>query len=104
MDRFILRSTVDGRPCQDVGTAVFLSPPDVLGLLRERAPGLPETGLLVFCGTYVSLDKKLGFGARWDFSLHDPVSGRSIEHGHDIVDVMQAVSPGYRVALHNPQR
>jgi hypothetical protein len=103
-DRFVLRSQVDGRPYQDVGTAEFLRPEEMLRIVHERAPGLPERGLVVFGGTFVSLDKKLGFGRRWEFSLTDPVSGRSISHGYDVVDMMQDVAPQFRVPLHNPAR
>jgi len=103
-DRFVLRSAVDGRPYQDVGTAAFLRPEDMLRIVQERAPGLPRNGLVIFGGTFVSLDKKLGFGRRWEFSLSDPVSGRSISHGYDVVDLFQDIAPDYRVPLHNPVR
>ena len=103
-DRFVLKSWVDGRPYQDVGTAAFLRPEDMLRTVRERAPGLPPRDLMIFGGTFVSLDKKLGFGKRWEFALEDPVSGRAIRHGYDVVDLMQNLLPQYRVPLHNPSR
>ena len=103
-DRFVLRSWVDGRLYQDVGVAEFLRPEDMLRIVRERAPGLPERDLMVFGGTFVSLDKQLGFGARWEFALEDKVTGRAIRHGYDVRDLMLALSPAYRVPLHNPTR
>lgn len=103
-DRFVLRSQVDGRPYQDVGTSAFLRPEEMLRIVHQRAPGLPSRDLMVFGGTFVSIDKKLGFGKRWDFSLEDPVSGRAIRHGYDVIDLMQNLLPQFRVPLHNPAR
>jgi 4-hydroxyphenylacetate 3-monooxygenase len=103
-DSFVLKAWVDGKLYQDVGTAAFLRPEDMLRIVRERVPGLPEGGLLIFGGTIVSLDKKLGFGARWDFAIEDPAGGRSIRHGYDVVDILTAVAPPYRVPLYNPQK
>jgi hypothetical protein len=103
-DRFVLKSWVDGRLYQEVGTAAFLRPEDMLRIVAERAPGIPRSGLALFGGTIVSLDKNLGFGARWEFALEDPVTGRAIRHGYDVEDLMQRISPQYRVPLRNQQR
>jgi hypothetical protein len=101
-DRFRLRAWVDGRLYQDVGTDQFLRPDYMLRIIAERAPGVPQQDLVVFGGTFVSLDKRLGFGARWDFSLEDPASGRAIRHGYDVTNLMLALDPAYRVPLLNP--
>jgi 4-hydroxyphenylacetate 3-monooxygenase len=101
-DNFVLKSWVDGRLYQDVGTVAFLRPEEMLRILSERAPALPRDNLVVFGGTIVSLDKRLGFGARWDFALEDPLTGRAIRHGYDVVDVTQMVAPPFRVPLCNP--
>lgn len=101
-DACVLRSWVDGRLYQEVGVSAFLRPDDVLATLRARVPGAPERDVVVFCGTIVSVDKALGFGRRWQFELADPRTGRSIVHGYDVVDLFDAVAPGYRVPLINP--
>jgi len=101
-DRFVLKSWVDGRLYQDVGTAAFLRPEDMLRIVHERAPGLPQDALVIFGGTIVSLDKRLGFGRRWEFALEDPQTGRTIRHGYDVVDITQAIAEPFRVPLRNP--
>ena len=101
-DRFVLRSWVDGRLYQEVGTSAFLRPEDMLRIVHERGPGLPRQGLLLFGGTIVSLDKRLGFGRRWEIALEDPVTGRCIRHGYDVVDICEQIAPSFQVPLHNP--
>ena len=103
-DRCVLRSWVDGRAYQDVGVNVFLHPDDVLRILRERVADLPERDFTVFCGTYVSLSKELGFGKRWEFEITDPEGGRNIRHGYDVHDLFDEIRPEYRVPLHNAAR
>lgn len=93
-----LTSTVDERVYQRVSTGVFLSPPDVLDVLRERMTVLPDR-FVVFCGTYVSVDGRLDFGTRWSFSLHDPTLDRSIEHAYVVLPLMDEVVEAYRVPV-----
>jgi hypothetical protein len=101
-DSCTLRAWVDGRRYQDVSVAAFIRPEEMLRIVRERAPGLPPGNLLVFGGTIVSLDKRLGFGRRWEFELDDPTAGRRIRHGYDVVDLTEEIAPGYRVPILNP--
>jgi len=103
-DGCVMRSRVDGRLYQDVGVAAFLHPDDVLAMLAERAPGLPERGLMVFCGTIVSVDKRLGFGSRWEFEMEDPAAGRAIRHGYAVAQMFDAIADAYRVPVVNPPR
>ncbi len=93
-----LTSTVDGRPYQDTSVAQFLHPDDVLATVRDRAD-VPERGVVVFCGTIVSVTAQLGFGSRWSFALRDPVLRRSLEHTYDVVELMGEIRPGFRVPL-----
>lgn len=97
-DECELRSDVDGRAYQRVATGVFLSPPDVLQVLKERMSHLPPT-YVVFCGTYVSVDGRLGYGARWEFALHDPSTDRTIAHGYGVVPLLDEVRDDFRVPL-----
>ena len=103
-DRCVLRAWVDGRAYQEVGVDMFLHPDDVLRILRERVTDLPARDFIVFCGTYVSLSKELGFGRRWEFELSDPAAGRSIRHGYDVHDLFEEIRPEYRVPLNNAAR
>jgi 4-hydroxyphenylacetate 3-monooxygenase len=98
-DDCVLKSWVDGRLYQDVSVAAFLHPDDVLRIVAERAPGLPQRGLVIFCGTIVSVDKRLGFGRDWRFQLDDPTAGRRIEHGYTVVEMFEAIAEGYRVPV-----
>lgn len=103
-DQMVLRSWVDGRLYQDVGVNAFLTPLDMLAVLRQRVASMPERDFIVFGGTYVSVDKTLGYGKRWEFALDDPAGGRSIRHGYDVVNILDEMAPGYRVPLFNPKR
>jgi len=103
-DQMVLRSWVDGRLYQDVGVNAFLSPADMLAVLRQRVASMPERDFIVFGGTYVSVDKTLGYGRRWEFALDDPAGGRTIRHGYDVINIMDEMAPGYRVPLFNPKR
>lgn len=101
-DSCVLRARVDGRPYQEVEAGKFLSPPDMLRILRERVDGVPARDVVVFGGTIVALDKKLGFGARWEFELEAP-DGRTIRHGYDVTNILDEVRDGFRVPMENPK-
>lgn len=98
-DQCIMRSTVDGRPYQDVSVSAFLSPPDILRILRERVPGMPERDVVVFCSTIVALDKELGFGDSWQFEMEDPVLQRKISHTYQVEPLYNDIAEAYRVPL-----
>ena len=98
-DQCVMRSTVDGRPYQDVSVSAFLSPPDILRILRERVPGMPERNFVVFCSTIVALDKELGFGECWQFEMEDPVLHRKISHTYMVEPLFNEIAEAYRVPL-----
>lgn len=98
-DRCVMRSSVDGRPYQDVGVAAFLSPPDILRILGERVPGLPARDFVVFCSTIVALSKEIGFGKQWQFEMEDPVLGRKIAHGYRLEPLFDEIAEPFRVPL-----
>ena len=98
-DACVMRSTVDGRPYQDVSVSAFLSPPDILRILRERVPGMPARDVVVFCSTIVALDKELGFGDRWQFEMEDPVLHRKISHTYQVEPLFSEIAEAYRVPL-----
>lgn len=98
-DGCVLRSWVDGRLYQEVGVDAFLRPERIREILAERAPGFPQRDSLAFCGTIVSVDKRLGFGSRWEFEMEDPANGRRIRHGYDVVDMFDMIRPEYRVPV-----
>lgn len=98
-DDCIMRSRVDGRLYQEVGVNAFLSPPDILKILKERVPGLPARDFVVFCSTIVALDKEIGFGQRWQFEMEDPVLGRKISHTYAVEQLFDQIAEPYRVPL-----
>jgi hypothetical protein len=98
-DDCVMRSRVDGRLYQDVGVNAFLSPTDILKILKERVPGLPAREFVVFCSTIVALDKELGFGQRWQFELEDPVLGRQISHSYQVEQLLDEIAEPYRVPV-----
>lgn len=98
-DDCVIRSAVDGVPYQDVGVSTFLHPDDILAILRKRVSDLPERDYMVFCGTYVSIDKTLKFGASWSFELEDPTSGRRIAHSYRVTNLFDEIEKDYRVPL-----
>jgi 4-hydroxyphenylacetate 3-monooxygenase len=98
-DDCVMRSRVDGRLYQDVGVNAFLSPTDILKILKERVPGLPARDFVVFCSTIVALDKELGFGQRWQFELEDPVVGRQISHSYQVEQLLDEIAEPYRVPV-----
>lgn len=98
-DGCVLRSWVDGRLYQEVGVDAFLRPEDILDIVADRAPGLPTANAMIFCGTIVSVDKRLGFGRRWEFEMTDPAGNRRIRHGYDVRNMFDAIRPDYRVPM-----
>ncbi len=98
-DKCRLTMEYDGKPYQDVAVGVFLSPRRILEILRERLLKMPARDFLVFCGTYATVDKKIHFGSRWSFALHDPVLNRAIEHAYTSTNLLDEVRPEHRVPL-----
>lgn len=98
-NRCELWSNLDGEPYQRCSVAIFRDPEELVALVRDRAD-VPETGFMVFSGTYVSMTGDLAFGKRWDFGLVDPVLGRSLEHGYDVERLLDEMLDGFRVPLH----
>lgn len=98
-DDCVLRSAVDGDLYQDVSVAAFLHPDDILEIMRDRVSKLPERDYLVFCGTYVSIDKTLKFGESWSFELEDPTSDRRIAHSYQVTNLFDGIAKAYRVPL-----
>ena len=103
-DDCILRSWVDGRLYQEVGVDKFLSPPDVLSVLRERVSNVPKRDFIVYCGTYVSVDKALGFGSNWRYQLEAPKLNRQIDAQYEVIDILKEVKDDFRVPFFNPQK
>jgi 4-hydroxyphenylacetate 3-monooxygenase len=98
-DQCVMRSTVDGRLYQDVSVSAFLSPPDILRILKERVTRLPARDFVVFCSTIVALNKEFGFGSRWQFELEDPVLKRKISHTYKLEPLFNEIAEAYRVPL-----
>ena len=98
-DSCILRSWVDGKLYQEVGVDAFLRPETILDIVADRAPGFPKSNAMIFCGTIVRVDKRLGFGSRWDFEMMDPAGDRRIRHGYDVRNMFDAIRPEYRVPM-----
>lgn len=101
-DDCVLRSWVDGRLYQEVGVDAFLAPDDVIAVLRERVENVPERDFTVFCGTIVSVDKALGYGADWRYELEGP--GRRIGASYGVVDILSEVRGDFRVPFFNPKK
>jgi hypothetical protein len=97
-DDLVLRSWVDGRSYQDVGVNIFMHPDEMLAKLADRIPDLPAHYIL-YSGTYVSVDKSLGFGSEWRFELADPTLGRAISHSYRLTNILAEIIEGYRVPL-----
>lgn len=98
-DRFTMRSWIDGRLYQECLTEAFLSPPDMLAILRDRVAVMPERDFMVFGGTIAALDKTMGFGTRWEIEMADPVTGEAIRHGYTVTNLMDEIRPGFRVPV-----
>ncbi len=103
-DACVMRAWVDGRLYQDVGVDAFLKPEDIIDVLRKRVSRVPERDFTVFCGTIVSVDKALGYGAEWSYEMQAPGSGRRIGASYSVVDILSEVTPDFRVPFFNPQR
>jgi len=103
-DDCVLRSWVNDKLYQDVGVNKFLSPPDILTVLKERVDKVPERDFLVYCGTYVSVDKALGFGDKWRYQLAAPQNSRQIDGKYHVIDILNEVKAGFRVPFFNPQK
>ena len=103
-DSCVMRSWVDGRLYQDVGVKAFIRPEDIIALLRERVTNVPARDFTVFCGTIVSVDKALGYGAGWTYEMEAPETGRRIGASYAVVDILSEVRPEYRVPFFNPQK
>jgi hypothetical protein len=97
-DDMVLRSWVDGHAYQDCATAIFMEPEEMLARLRERVPNLPRCYML-FSGTYVSVDKSLGYGSRWAFEMEDPKLGRKIRHEYRLTNILEEIAQPFRVPL-----
>lgn len=86
-DELLLRSSVvvDGKReiYQEGGVSAMLEPMDLVGRFASGADSLPD-GMVMFGGT---LAAKGGVrpAERFEFELEDPVLGRTIRHGYDIV-------------------
>jgi 4-hydroxyphenylacetate 3-monooxygenase len=102
-DDCILRSWVDDRLYQEVGVSKFLAPLDILSVLKERVSGVPDQNYMVYCGTYVSVDKALGFGSNWRYQLDAPSRNRQIESSYEVVDILAEVRSNFRVPFMNPK-
>ena len=98
-DRCVMRSSVDGRPYQDVSVSAFLSPADILRILEQRVTKLPARDFVVFCSTIVALDKEFGFGNLWQFEMEDPVLGRRISHEYRVEQLFDEIAEPFRVPL-----
>jgi hypothetical protein len=102
-DDCVMRSWVDGRLYQDVSVSAFLEPEAMIALLRERVSNVPEKDIVVYSGTIVSVDKKLGFGHQWRYQMEDPISKRTIDAQYNVTNLLDEVKEPYRVPLFNPQ-
>ncbi len=103
-DSCVMRSWVDGRLYQDVGVNAFIRPEDIIALVRERVSNVPERDFTVFCGTIVSVDKALGYGAEWRYEMEAPETGRRVGASYQVVDILSEVKPEFQVPFFNPQR
>jgi hypothetical protein len=97
-DELVVESWVDGRQYQRVGVATFLHPDDMMAALQRRVPALPARFML-FSGTYVSVDKALGFGGRWRIAMSDPTRGRCLDHTYVLTNILEEIATEYRVPL-----
>ncbi|HMI95398.1 MAG TPA: DUF2848 domain-containing protein [Micropepsaceae bacterium] len=86
-DKLMLRSyaTIRGqRALYQEGSVSAMRHPEEL-LARFDRSGLPE-GTLMFCGT-LAVHGGLRPAQRFEFELEDPVKGRTIQHGYDVVSL-----------------
>ena len=81
-DQLTLRSwAADDALYQDGTVAAMRSPEDLIGRWGELAEGT-----LMFCGTLAAIGG-IRPSSRFALELADPVLGRSIRHGYDIVEL-----------------
>ena len=97
-DRCELELDVDGEPYQRLPVSMFLTPPQLMSTVRDRAK-VPVSGVWVFGGTGASISRKLAFGHHWEFRLVDPALNRRLEHYYDVTILLDEVQPKYRVPL-----
>ena len=86
-DRLMLRSyaTIGGvRALYQEGPVATMRHPEDL-LARFSKSGLAD-GTLMFCGT-LAVHGGLRPAQRFEFELEDPVKGRKIQHGYDVVSL-----------------
>lgn len=101
-DRCVLRAHIDGRLYQEVEAGAFLSPPDMLRILRERTDNVPGRGLVVLGGTAPTLGGRLEFGTQWEISITAP-DGRAIRHTYRVANLLGELHEGFRVPLETPK-
>ncbi len=86
-DRLLLRSFAveDGKRTlyQEGSVAAMRSPQDLIA--RFAKDGLAD-GTLMFCGT-LAVHGGIHSAPRFEFELEDPVRGRKIAHGYDVVSL-----------------
>jgi len=84
-DRLMLRSyaTISGTLAlyQEGPVSAMRHPEDLLARFSKQ--GLPD-GTLMFCGT-LAVHGGVRPAQRFEFELEDPVKGRKIQHGYDVV-------------------
>ena len=87
-DRILMRSYIHENGArvlyQEGGVAAMLEP-QALTKGFEGADDLPE-GCVMFCGTFAAKGG-IRSAARFEFEIEDPVLGRTIRHGYDIVSL-----------------
>lgn len=93
-----LACDVDGQPYQRMGVNIFLHPDDILRTVRERID-VPDRDFVVYCGTYVSVEKRLQYGKVWDIRLEDPHLGRTLTHTYRVSSIRTEIHEPYRVPL-----
>lgn len=85
-DALVLRSWAvgtGGRALYQEGPVAAMLPP--LDIVAGYAGGLPE-GAAMFCGTLAALGG-IRPAARFEYEIDDPVLGRRIAHGYDVVEL-----------------
>ncbi len=97
-DECQLELDVDGSAYQRLPVRMFLPPPRLVEVVRERA-SVPSSGVWVFGGTGPTIGRQLVFGTRWSFSLVDPRLGRRLEHHYEVTPLLDELQPDYRVPL-----
>ena len=50
---------------------------------------VPKRDFIVYCGTYVSVDKALGFGSNWRYQLEAPKLNRQIDAQYEVIDILK---------------